>query len=147
MAGRLRIDHVECTEQAGVAEARVELSLHEVAHTCLSRAAGPEAWLRALSEATIRAVATFVSGRLDVSLDSASLVSAGRFPLVVVTMNMIDGGGRLVFLSGTAAITDDRYLSVVKAVLHGLNRWLEPVLETDLAADGVAVQALHRPIH
>lgn len=66
--------------------------------------------------------------KIALTLDSVAEISAGRFPIIVVTMRLGNGWSEQ-FLSGTAPILEGRYTAVSKAVLHALNRKIEPLLQ------------------
>lgn len=131
MPSRLKLDRVECRTEAHRVTARVELSLGEDARAgTVTVPLSPNAWQRAVAEATLHAVAAFAGGAVVFTLDSVSEVRNGRYPLIVVTFVMHDGI-REVFLSGTAPTGDHPHAAVARAVLHGLNRWMEPLLERE----------------
>ncbi|HEU5297894.1 MAG TPA: hypothetical protein VFW08_00235 [bacterium] len=132
MGPRLKLDRVECRTDAQRVLARVELSLDDDARSGgASLPVSPGAWQRAVAEATLHAVSSFVGGAFAFTLDTVTEVRTGRYPLVVVTFVMHDGR-REVFLSGTAPLGDHPHAAVARAVLHGLNRWVEPMLEREL---------------
>ena len=132
MAPRLKLDWVGCRTDAHRALARVQLSLDEDARAGTASAPVSEtAWQRAVAEATLRAVSAFVGGAFVFTLDSVAEVRTGRHPLIVVTIVMHDGR-REVFLSGTAPITDHPHAAVARAVLHGVNRWTELLLQREI---------------
>lgn len=140
MPSRLKLDRVECRTEAHRVTARVELSLDEDARVgTVSVSGSASAWQRAVAEATLHAVSAFVGGGVVFTLDSVSEVRNGRYPLIVVTIVMHDGR-REVFLSGTAPTGEHPHAAVARAVLHGLNRWLEPLLERELRPAPPAVQ-------
>lgn len=128
MSSRLKIDQISCEVDGLVTLARVQLSLAGTSRVGVaSTRTDDSAWQQVVAEATINAVRAFVGAHLDVHLDSVMVVTPGRYPLVVVTMTSGNGRGE-VFLSGTAPIIEDRNAAAAKAVLHGLNRHLEPLL-------------------
>lgn len=142
----MKLDGVECRTEGQQAVARVRLSLDDDVRTGTSSApAAGSGWQRAVAEATLRAISAFVGGTVVFALDSVAEVRAGRHPLIVVTIVMHDGR-REIFLSGTAPIKDHPPTAVARAVLHGLNRWTETLLERELkphqAADHPG-QAIH----
>lgn len=108
--------------------ARVQLS-HQGRTACgMASAQTTEGiWQQVVAQATLSGVRALVNGDLDVALDAVAEVRSGRHPIVVVTMTIGRGRGE-VFLSGTAPLVGDRFAAVAKAVLHGLNRWVEPYL-------------------
>lgn len=125
---RLRIDRVQCAVENLVTTARVQLSYDGRAETGMASDRTVEgAWRHVVAGAALAAVRKFTDGRLDVTLDAVAEVHSGRHPLIVVTM-AIGRSKHEVFLSGTAPVDDDRFGAVARAVLHGLNRWLEPLL-------------------
>lgn len=132
MAPRLKLDWVDCRTDAYRALARVQLSLDEDVRAGTASAVMSEtAWQRAVAEATLHAVSAFVGGAFVLTLDSVAEVHTGRHPLIVVTLLLHDGR-REIFLSGTAPITDHPHAAVARAVLHGLNRWTEPLLQREI---------------
>ncbi len=127
MSNRLRIDHVNCVS-GPVTVARVQLSHQERAASGMASAQTTEGvWQQVVAQATLSAVRALINGDLDVTLDAVAEVRSGRHPIVVVTMTIGRGRGE-IFLSGTAPLVGDRFAAVAKAVLHGLNRWVEPYL-------------------
>jgi len=127
MSNRLRLDHVNCAG-GPVTVARVQLSHRE--RTASGTASAPTTegiWRHVVAQATLDAVRALSAGELDVALDAVAEVRSGRHPIVVVTMT-IGRGRHEVFLSGTAPLIGDHVAGVAKAVLHGLNRWVEPYL-------------------
>lgn len=147
MPSRLKLDWVECRIDGPRTTARVQLSLGDAARTGQAAISDSDiAWQRATAEATLSAVLAFVGEAFGLSLDSVAEVRTGRHPLIVVTMLMQDGRGEL-FLSGTAPITDHPYTAVARAVLHGLNRWLEPLLERQTLPAPPRVERAGRSIH
>lgn len=134
----MRLDEVECKVEGRQVVARVRLSLDEDVRTGSSSApAVGTGWQRAVAEATLQAISAFVGGAVVFTLDSVTEVRTGRHPLMVVTIVMHDGR-REVFLSGTSRIKDHPPTAVARAVLHGLNRWTEFLLERDLRSDPVS---------
>jgi hypothetical protein len=127
-SSRLRIEGVQCTVDGLVTVGRVQLSHHGRVETGLASAHMTDGmWRQVIAEATLRAVRAFVGGGLDIGLDAVAEVHAGRHPIIVVTM-AIGRGKDETFYSGTAMLSDDRFVAVARAVLHGLNRVLEPFL-------------------
>ncbi len=124
---RLRIEDVWWTAAGEAAEARV--SLCHRGRRAEGQARLPlEAWREAVAQATLQAVRALVAGVSEVALDAVSEVRSGRCPLVVVTLTRGRGRGGS-YLSGTAVLGDDGGWAVARAVLHGLNRWIEPRLD------------------
>lgn len=127
-SSRLRIDRVQCAVDGLVTVGRVQLSYRGRVGTGLASSRTTEgAWRHLVAEATLSAVRALVGDQLTVALDAVAEVHAGRHPIIVVTM-AIGRGKQEVFLSGTAALAADRFTAVARAVLHGLNRWIEPLL-------------------
>lgn len=127
MSNRLRIDHVSCAT-GPVTVARVQLSHQGRTESGMASAQTAEGiWQQVVAQATLGAVRALINGDLDVTLDAVAEVRSGRHPIVVVTMTIGRGRGE-IFLSGTAPLVGDRFAAVAKAVLHGLNRWVEPYL-------------------
>ena len=132
MAPRLKLDWVDYRTEGQRALARVQLSLDEdVRAGGASVPVSETAWRQAVAEATLRAVSAYVGGSFALTLDSVAEVRTGRHPLIVVTLIMHDGH-REVFLSGTAPIMEHPHAAVARAVLHGLNRWVEPLLRREI---------------
>lgn len=128
MSSRLRIEHVDCKIDGLLTQARVELSLTGKSSEGLASARSSDAaWQRVIAEATIDSVRRFVSGHVELALDTVMEVTSGRYPLIVVTLT-VTNGSRELFLSGTAPTVEGRYTAVAKAVLHGLNRLIEEYL-------------------
>lgn len=136
MSARLKIEDVHCAVDGHMTVARVRLSHHGRSASGTASARTIEGiWRQVVAEATLSALRSILDGNLDVTLDAVAEVGSGRHPIVVVTMAM--GRGRSeVFLSGTASLQSDRFVAVAKAVLHGLNRWVEPFLA--VAAQGLS---------
>ena len=147
MTTRLRLESVEVRTDGSRLEARVKMSLNEDVRTGSAHAeASEDAWQRAVAEATLRGIAAFAGGAFLLSLDSVAEIRTGRHPIVVVTMLMHDGH-REVFFSGTAPITDHAYAAAARAVLNGLNRWLEPLLEREIFPEVPRVEREGRAVH
>ncbi|HXF81697.1 MAG TPA: hypothetical protein VNN19_02965 [bacterium] len=128
----MKLERVDCRREAQRATARVELSLDDDVRSGLATAPGSgTAWQHAVAEATLHAVSAFVGSAFTFTLDSVAEVRAGRHPLIVVTIVMRDGR-REVFFPGTAQIGDHPPAAVARAVLNGLNRWAEPLLEREI---------------
>ncbi len=128
MGTRVKFDAVHCEVHALVTRAQVQLSVGDAQRTGvatgLTATVSP---LHIVAEATIDAVQGFI-GRTDITLDSVAEVTAGRRPLIVVTMVLRDTRGK-VLLAGTAVLNGDPYVAVAKAVLHGLNRRIDTLLQ------------------
>jgi hypothetical protein len=132
MGSRLKLERVDCRREAQQAIARVELSLDDDVRAGLATVrGGGTAWQHAVAEATLHAVSAFVGAAFTFTLDSVAEVRSGRHPLIVVTIVMHDGRGE-VFFPGTARIGDHPPAAVARAVLNGLNRWVEPLLEREI---------------
>lgn len=127
-ASRIRIDHVHCAVNGAVTVGRVQLSRHDRVKTGLASGHTTDgAWRQVVAEAALSAVRGLVDEHLDVTLDAVAEVHTGRHPIIVATM-AIGHGKQEIFLSGTASLSADRFTAVARAVLHGLNRWIEPFL-------------------
>ena len=140
--GRLRIEDVRWTVGAATV-AQVRLSYRGQHASGLVSVSGPAAWREAVAEATLRAVRGILPPATEVSLDAVTEVRSGRYPLVVVTMTRGHGRGE-AFFSGTAVLRDDGGWAVARAVLHGLNRWVESQLDPD--GDGPSADAGPRAV-
>ena len=142
MSARLKLEEVHCASDGHVTVARVRLSHHERSGSGTASARTSDGiWRHVVAEATLSALREIIDGNLDVTLDTVAEVGSGRYPIIVVTMAM--GRGRSeIFLSGTASLAGDRFSAVAKAVLHGLNRWIEPFL----AITASSAPAAPRPV-
>lgn len=147
MINRLKLESVEVRTDGSRLEARVKMSLNEDLRTGSAEAqASEDAWQRAVAEATLRGISSFAGSGFFFSLDSVAEVRSGRHPIIVVTMLMHDGH-REVFFSGTAPITDHAYAAAARAVLNGLNRWLEPLLDREILAEAPRIEREGRALH
>ncbi|GEM_PF-1354372 len=147
MTTRLRLESVEVRTDGPSLEARVKLSFNEDLHTGSAHVeASEDAWQRAVAEATLRGISAFAGSAFFFSLDSVAEIRTGRHPIIVVTMLMHDGQ-REVFFSGTAPITDHAYAAAARAVLNGLNRWLEPLLEREMLPATPRIEREGRAVH
>lgn len=127
-ASRIRIEHVHCAVNGTVTVGQVQLGHHGRVKTGLASSHTTDgAWRQVVAEATLSAVRGLVNGHPDVTLDAVAELHTGRHPIVVVTM-AIGKGKQEIFLSGTASLGADQFTAVARAVLHGLNRWVEPFL-------------------
>jgi hypothetical protein len=93
-------------------------------------------WRQVVAEATLGAIRVFVNGRFELALDAVAEVRAGPQPLVVVTL-VVGRGKNEIYASGAASMHGDQFTAVTRAVLNGVNRWIEPCLAataTDAAA-------------
>ncbi len=91
-----------------------------------------EARASAVAQAAINAVqefARFVHTEFGVALEDVAMAARTTSPVVVVTM-ALNRGGRGVALTGAVSIGADLDHAVARAVLHGLNRHLEPLLRS-----------------
>lgn len=128
MTARLKIDEVFCAVDGLVTSARVRLSHAGRSASGVASARTTEgSWRQVVAEATLSAVRSLAGENLELSLDAVAAVGSGRHPIIVATM-AIGRGRNEIFLSGTAPAAGDRFAAVAKAVLHGLNRRLEPFL-------------------
>lgn len=147
MTMRLKLESVEVRTSGPSLEARVKLSFNEDLRTGAAQVeAFQDAWQRAVAEATLRGISAFAGSAFVFSLDSVAEIRTGRHPIIVVTMLMHDGQ-REVFFSGTAPITDHAYAAVARAVLNGLNRWLEPLLEREMLPATPRIEREGRALH
>jgi hypothetical protein len=147
MTTRLKLESVEVRTDSSGLEARVKLSFNEDLHTGSARVeVAEDAWQRAVAEATLRGISAFAGSAFFFSLDSVAEIRTGRHPIIVVTMLMHDGQ-REVFFSGTAPITDHAYAAAARAVLNGLNRWLEPLLEREMLPATPRIEREGRALH
>lgn len=147
MAIRLKLESVEVRTEGLQLEARVGLSLNGDLRLGRARAQLSEhARQRLVAEATLRAVSTFTGQSFLLSLDSVAEIRSGRHPIVVVTM-LMDDGSREVFFAGTAPITNEESGAAARAVLNGLNRWLEPLLEREIASEAAPRLEQGRALH
>src|SRR2546428_3987962 len=137
MSARLKLEDVHCTVDGLVTVARVRLSHRGRSASGTASARTTEGiWRHVVAEAALSALREIIDGNLDVTLDAVAEVGSGRHPIIVVTMAM--GRGRNeVFLSGTASLQGDRVAAVAKAVLHRLNRGVEPVLAIAASSSSV----------
>lgn len=144
MSNRLKIEQVDCQINGLVTQARVQLSLAGDARTGIATTpTHPTAWQQVIAEATLEAVRAFVANQIALTLDSVAEITAGRFPIIVVTLGLGNGWSEQ-FLSGTAPTLEGRYAAVSKAVLHGLNRKIEPFLAA-VASQPTADASVVRP--
>ncbi len=129
MAVRLRIVKVDCAvDDDALVLAQVKLSLS--GRTRVGRARSPivdGSWRRAVADATINAIRMFLDSDHKITLDAVMEVTAGKRPLIVVTLTLNSGHGEL-FLAGAAQLEPDRHIAVTKAILHALNRQLEMIV-------------------
>jgi hypothetical protein len=140
MSTRLRIEQVHCAVDGLVTVGRVELSHHSRTASGLASARTTDnVWQQVVAEATLSAMRVFMDGRLDLTLDAVAEVRSGPQPLIVVTM-IIGRGKNEIFASGAAPMIEDRFTAVARAVLHGLNRWVEPSL-ADADTNGTTAHA------
>lgn len=146
MAIRLKLESVDLRIEGLQLEARVGLSLNgDLRFGAVRGQLSEDARQRLIAEATLKAVSLFTGRSFFLSLDSVAEIRSGRHPIVVVTM-LMDDGSRQVFFSGTAPISDEGSEAAARAVLNGLNRWLEPLLEREMASDAPRIEqgrALH----
>jgi len=121
---------------------RVELSHGEQIASGLARARTTDSiWRQVVAEATLIAVRVLLNGRFELTLDAVAEVRSGPQPLVVVTL-VVGKGKNEIYTSGAAAMNGDKYAAISKAVLNGVNRWLDPFLTPP--SDGAATSVLHQ---
>ena len=131
MRGRLKLDAVRCEVQDGRILARVQLSNGGLAHVGL--AAGPTAETsceRVIAQATVNAVrqfAVFAGADRALALHDLDVVASPEARTVLVSLRMGRGDDTLI-LSGSAPIRDAAQTAAARAVLDGLNRQVESLL-------------------
>jgi hypothetical protein len=141
MSTRVRIEQVHCGVDGLMTVGRVELSHGGQIASGLSRARTTDtSWRQVVAEATLGAIRVFLNGRFELTLDAVAEVQSGPQPLVVVTL-VVGKGKNEIYTSGAAAVNGDQYAAISKAVLNGVNRWLDPFLTPP--SDGAVSQALH----
>lgn len=142
MSTRVRIEQVHCGVDGLMTVGRVQLSHGDQIASGLARARTTDsAWRQVVAEATLIAIRALLNGRLELTLDAVAEVRSGPEPLIVVTL-VVGKGKTEIYTSGAAAVNGDQYASVSKAVLNGLNRWLDPFLTPP--SDGAAPAGLHQ---
>jgi hypothetical protein len=142
MSTRVRIEQVQCGVDGLMTVGRVELSHGEQIVSGLARARTTDSiWRQVVAEATLGAVRVFLNGRFELTLDAVAEVRSGPQPLVVVTL-VVGKGKKEIYTSGAAPINGDQYAAISKAVLNGVNRWLDPFLTPP--TDAVATPGLHQ---
>jgi hypothetical protein len=140
MATRVRIEQVRCGVDGLMTVGRVELSHGDQIASGLARARTTDsAWRQVVAEATLVAIRALLNGRFELTLDAVAEVQSGPQPLIVVTL-VVGKGKSEIYSSGAAAVNGDQYASVSKAVLNGVNRWLDPFLTPP--SDGAATAGL-----
>lgn len=131
MSGRLKLDEVSCEVQDGRLRARVLLSKAGLAHIGLANGLLPEATCeRVVAQATINAVrmfTVFAGANHHVVLHDLDIVTSPSARTVLVSLRM-GQGEESRFLSGSAAIGDETSFATARAVLDGLNRQLDGLL-------------------
>ena len=131
MGGRLKLDEVQCEVQDGRIRARVRLSKGGLAHIGLANGILPEGTCeKVIAQATINAFrmfTVFAGAEKDVTLHDLDIVTSPSARTVLVSLRMGQGDGSR-FLSGSAAVRDQSTLAAARAVLDGLNRQIEGLL-------------------
>jgi len=142
MSTRVRIEQVQCAIDGLMTVGRVELSHGEQIASGQVRARTTDSiWRQVVAEATLIAVRALLNGRFELTLDAVAEVRSGPQPLVVVTL-VVGKGKSEIYTSGAAAMNGDRYAAISKAVLNGVNRWLDPFLTPP--SDAAATPGLHQ---
>ncbi len=142
MSTRVRIEQVHCGVDGSMTFGRVELSHGEQIASGLARARTTDSiWRQVVAEATLIAVRVLLNGRFELTLDAVAEVRSGPQPLVVVTL-VVGKGKNEIYTSGAAAMNGDQYAAISKAVLNGVNRWLDPFLTPP--SDAAATPGLHQ---
>ena len=131
MSGRLKLDHVTCEVQGNRIRARVQLSKSGLTHIGLAGGVLPEANCeKVIAQATINAVrmfTLFAGTNHRVLLNDLDVITSPQTSTVLVSLRM-GQGEESQFLSGSAAIRTDRNEAAARAVLDGLNRQIEGLL-------------------
>jgi len=141
MSTRVRIEQVQCGVDGLMTVGRVELSHGEQIASGQARARTTDSiWRQVVAEATLIAVRALLNGRFELTLDAVAEVRSGPQPLVVVTL-VVGKGKSEIYTSGAAAMNGDQYAAISKAVLNGVNRWLDPFLTPP--SDAAATPGLH----
>jgi len=131
MSGRLKLDEVSCEVLDGRIRARVQLSKGGLAHIGLANGVLAEANCeKVIAQATINAVrmfTVFAGVNHSVVLHDLDVVTSPSARTVLVSLRM-GQGDESRFLSGSAAIRDETAFATARAVLDGLNRQIEGLL-------------------
>jgi hypothetical protein len=128
MSTRVRIEQVHCGVDGLMTVGTVELGHGDRLASGRARARTTDSiWRQVVAEATLSAIRVFVNGRFELALDAVAEVRSGQQPLVVVTL-VVGRGKNEIYASGAAPLNGDQFTAVTKAVLNGLNRWIEPCL-------------------
>jgi len=131
MSGRLKLDHVHCEVQDNRIRARVQLSKAGLTHIGLASGLLPEAnYERVIAQATINAVrmfTLFAGANHRVALHDVDIITSAQPQTVLVSLRM-GAGDESRFLSGSAAVRTDPREAAARAVLDGLNRQIEGLL-------------------
>jgi hypothetical protein len=136
MSTRVRIEKVHCGVDGLMTVGRVELSHGDQMASGLARARTTDTvWRQVVAEATLIAIRALLNGRFELTLDAVAEVQSGPQPLVVVTL-VVGKGKNEIYTSGAVAVNGDQYAAISKAVLNGVNRWLDPFLTPP--SDGAA---------
>ncbi len=142
MSTRVRIEEVHCGVDGSMTVGRVELSHGEQVASGLARARTTDTiWRQVVAEATLGAIRVFLNGRFELTLDAVAEVRSGAQPLVVVTL-VVGKGKNEIYTSGAAPMNGDQCAAITKAVLNGVNRWLDPFLTPP--TDGATTAGLHQ---
>lgn len=126
MSTRVRVEQVHCDVDGPMTVGRVELTYADRTASGHARARTTDTvWRQVVAEATLSAIRVFINDRFELALDAVAEVRSGPQPLVVVTL-VVGKGENEIYASGAAAINGDKFAAVTKAVLNGLNRWIDP---------------------
>jgi hypothetical protein len=131
MGGRLKLDEVRCEVQDGRIRARVHLSKGGLAHIGLAAGTLPDATCeRVIAQATLNAVrqfTLFAGAERTIVLHDLDVVPSPSAPTVLVSLRLGEGDDSR-FLSGSAPVRDEVNLATARAVLDGINRQVEGLL-------------------
>lgn len=131
MGGRLKLDEVRCDVQDGRIRARVQLSKGGLTHIGLAAGTLPEATCeRVTAQATVNAVrqfAVFAGADQTVVLHDLDVISSPAANTILVSLKTGQGDDSR-FLSGSAPVRDGAQVAAARAVLDGLNRQVEGLL-------------------
>lgn len=131
MGGRLKLDEVRCEVQDGRIRARVQLSKGGLTHIGLAAGTLPGATCeRVIAQATVNAVrqfTLFAGADRALVLHDLDIVTSPSAHTVLVSLRMGEGDDSR-FLSGSAPVRDEVTFAAARAVLDGLNRQVEGLL-------------------
>lgn len=131
MHARLRLDLVDCEVQGNRIRGRVQLSKAGLTHIGLASGILSESNCeKVIAQATINAVrmfTLFTGNNHRVLLHDLDVITSPQTRTVLVSMRMGQGEASQ-FFSGSAAIRHDANEAAARAVLDGLNRQIEGLL-------------------